>query len=97
MGSWLGNFDGAKGLVVLGHAGEDTFLTQAEQAWVIQSFKELVGGGGEPRSLDITGEGTQAAAEEAQRVVDAGASASLVYPSHGWLRFGYQKGAAQDD
>ncbi|WLI43037.1 dihydrodipicolinate synthase family protein [Pseudomonas beijingensis] len=36
------------------------------------------------------------AAEEAQRAVDAGASAGLVYPSHGWLRFGYQKGAAQD-
>ena len=26
----------------------------------------------------------------------AGAKAGLVYPSHGWLRFGYQKGAPQD-
>ena len=28
--------------------------------------------------------------------MDAGASAGLVYPSHGWLRFGYQDGAPQD-
>jgi hypothetical protein len=28
--------------------------------------------------------------------VSAGASAGLIYPSHGWLRFGYQKGAPQD-
>ena len=34
--------------------------------------------------------------EEAKRAVKAGASAGLVYPSHGWLRFGYQKGAPQD-
>ncbi|GAP55670.1 dihydrodipicolinate synthetase [Arthrobacter sp. Hiyo6] len=35
------------------------------------------------------------AALEARRAVEAGASAGLVYPSHGWLRFGYQKGAPQ--
>ena len=44
----------------------------------------------------ITGEGTKVAVEEAQRAVDAGAKAGLVYPSHGWLRFGYQDGAPQD-
>ena len=33
---------------------------------------------------------------EAKRAVKAGAEAGLVYPSHGWLRFGYQKGAPQD-
>ena len=27
LGSWLGSFKGVKGLVVLGHAGEGTFLT----------------------------------------------------------------------
>ena len=27
---------------------------------------------------------------------EAGATAGLLYPSHGWLRFGYQKGAPQD-
>lgn len=44
----------------------------------------------------ITLEGTKVAAAEARRAVKAGASAGLVYPSHGWLRFGYQKGAPQD-
>ena len=28
LGSWLGSVKGVKGLVVLGHAGEGTFLTQ---------------------------------------------------------------------
>src|SRR5450755_3409490 len=31
LGSWLGSFKGVKGLVVLGHAGEGTFLTPDEQ------------------------------------------------------------------
>jgi len=44
----------------------------------------------------ITGEGTEVAALEAKRAVDAGALAGLLYPSHGWLRFGYQDGAPQD-
>ncbi|MFC6671151.1 dihydrodipicolinate synthase family protein [Marinobacterium aestuariivivens] len=95
LGSWLGGIDGVKGLVVLGHAGEGTFLTQQEQAEVIQSFKESVKGA-LPIIAGITGEGTQVAALEAQRAVEAGAAAGLVYPSHGWLRFGYQKGAPQD-
>ncbi|AQY65580.1 dihydrodipicolinate synthase family protein [Pseudomonas veronii] len=95
LGAWLGSFEGVKGLVVLGHAGEGTFLTQAEQGRVIQAFKESVGGR-LPIIAGITGEGTQVAAEEAKRAVANGAAAGLVYPSHGWLRFGYQKGAAQD-
>ena len=41
LGSWLGSFDGVKGLVVLGHAGEGTFLTPDEQAAVIRSFVEV--------------------------------------------------------
>ena len=49
-----------------------------------------------PIIAGITGEGTKVAVEEAQRAVDAGATAGLVYPSHGWLRFGYQAGAPQD-
>jgi 4-hydroxy-tetrahydrodipicolinate synthase len=44
----------------------------------------------------ITAEGTKVAVEEAQRAVAAGAKAALTYPSHGWLRFGYQDGAPQD-
>ena len=84
-----------KSLVVLGHAGEGTFLTQDEQ----------VARDPQPRRVDrrsvpviagITGEGTKVAVEEAKRAVDAGATAGLVYPSHGWLRFGYQDGAPQD-
>ncbi|MDM7489391.1 dihydrodipicolinate synthase family protein [Rhodococcus sp. CSLK01-03] len=95
LGSWLGSVDGVKGLVVLGHAGEGTFLTQDEQVRVIAAFKESVDGR-LPIIAGITGEGTAVAVEEAQRAVDAGASAGLVYPSHGWLRFGYQEGAPQD-
>ena len=31
LGSWLGSIDGVKSLVVLGHAGEGTFLTQTSR------------------------------------------------------------------
>jgi len=31
LGSWLGSFSGVKGLVVLGHAGEGTFLTRTSR------------------------------------------------------------------
>ena len=95
LGSWLGSIDGVKGLVVLGHAGEGTFLTQDEQAQVIRAFIESTDGR-IPVIAGITLEGTKVAAEEAKRAVEAGAAAGLVYPSHGWLRFGYQKGAPQD-
>lgn len=95
LGSWLGSFKGVKGLVVLGHAGEGTFLSQDEQASVIESFLKSVDGK-IPIIAGITLEGTRVAAEEAKRAVKAGAKAGLLYPSHGWLRFGYQKGAPQD-
>ena len=95
LGSWLGSFAGVKGLVVLGHAGEGTFLTADEQAAVIRSFVKSTDGR-VPVIAGITLEGTKVAAEEAKRAVEAGAQAGLVYPSHGWLRFGYQKGAPQD-
>ena len=95
MGRWLGSIDGVKGLTVLGHAGEGTFLDRDEQMKVIEAFREAVGDR-LPIIAGITLEGTQVAAEEAKRAVKAGAAAGLVYPSHGWLRFGYQKGAAQD-
>jgi 4-hydroxy-tetrahydrodipicolinate synthase len=95
LGSWLGSIDGVKGLVVLGHAGEGTFLSPDEQTAVIQSFIKSVDGK-IPVIAGITLEGTQVAAQEAHRAVQAGATAGLVYPSHGWLRFGYQKGAPQD-
>jgi 4-hydroxy-tetrahydrodipicolinate synthase len=82
LGSWLGSIDGVKSLVVLGHAGEGAFIESTN--------------GRIPVIAGITLEGTMVAAEEAKRAVAAGAAAGLVYPSHGWLRFGYQKGAPQD-
>lgn len=95
LGRWLAGFEGVKGLTVLGHAGEGTFLERDEQARVIECFRESVNGR-LPIIAGITLEGTQVAVDEAKRAVKAGASAGLVYPSHGWLRFGYQKGAPQD-
>jgi 4-hydroxy-tetrahydrodipicolinate synthase len=93
LGKWLAGFDGVKSLVVLGHAGEGTFLTADEQVAVIEKLVEAVD---VPIIAGITGEGTKVAVEEARRAVAAGATAGLVYPSHGWLRFGYQDGAPQD-
>ena len=93
LGKWLASHDGVKSLVVLGHAGEGTFLTADEQVAVIVNLAEAVD---VPIIAGITGEGTKVAVEEARRAVAAGATAGLVYPSHGWLRFGYQDGAPQD-
>ncbi|KAB5576200.1 hypothetical protein GE09DRAFT_1094962 [Coniochaeta sp. 2T2.1] len=96
LGSWLGSIPGVKGLVVLGHAGEGTFLTPEEQTAVIRAFVKSVDGLGVPIIAGITGEGTEVAALEAVRAREAGAAAGLLYPSHGWLRFGYQPEAPQD-
>lgn len=95
LGSWLGSIEGVKGLTVLGHAGEGTFMTPQEQQKVIEAFVKSVDNK-IPVIAGITLEGTQVAALEAKRAVEAGAAAGLVYPSHGWLRFGYQNGAPQD-
>jgi 4-hydroxy-tetrahydrodipicolinate synthase len=95
LGSWLASVNGVRSLVLLGHAGEGTFLTVDEQAAVIQSFIKAVDGK-IPIIAGITLEGTKVAALEAKRAVKAGAAAGLVYPNHGWLRFGYQKGAPQE-
>ncbi|KAF3078583.1 hypothetical protein TWF569_010372 [Orbilia oligospora] len=95
LGSWLGSIEGVTGLVVLGHAGEGTFLTPEEQASVIKAFVKSVNDK-IPIIAGITGEGNEVAALEAKRAKDAGAKAGLLYPSHGWLRFGYQPGAPQD-
>lgn len=94
LGEWLVSVPGVKSLTVLGHAGEGTFLERDEQLKVIEAYRESVGDR-IPIIAGITLEGTQVAAEEAKRAVKAGAKAGLVYPSHGWLRFGYQKGAPQ--
>jgi 4-hydroxy-tetrahydrodipicolinate synthase len=94
-GKWLAGFEGVKGLVCLGHAGEGTFLTQDEQVATIRTLVSSVDGA-VPIIAGITGEGTAVAAAEAGRAAEAGAAAGLVYPSHGWLRFGFQPGAPQD-
>src|SRR5919112_6372978 len=92
---WLASVDGVKSLVILGHAGEGTFLTSEEQVALIRTYVEAVGGR-IPIIAGITGEGTKVATLEAKRAADAGAVGALVYPNHGWLRFGFQKGAPQD-
>lgn len=92
---WLTSFEGVKGLVCLGHAGEGTYLTPEEQVGVISTLVEAVDGR-VPIIAGITGEGTAVAAEEAKRAAEAGATGALVYPSHGWLRFGFQAGAPQE-
>ncbi|KAK7464305.1 hypothetical protein VKT23_006473 [Stygiomarasmius scandens] len=94
LGSWLGSIPNVKGLVVLGHAGEGTFLTSEEQCAVIRAYVKSVDNK-VPIIAGITGEGNYVAGLEAKRAKDAGAQAGLLYPSHGWLRFGYQKGAPQ--
>src|ERR1700730_4198669 len=76
LGSWIGSFTDVKGLVVLGHAGEGTFLTADEQAAVIRSFVKSTDGR-VPVIAGITLEGTKVAAEEAKRAVEAGAQAGL--------------------
>ncbi|KZE90024.1 dihydrodipicolinate synthase family protein [Microbacterium sp. TNHR37B] len=94
LGSWLGSLDGVKSLVVLGHAGEGTFLTEEEQLDVIRAFRDSVDDR-LPIIAGITKEGNLTAAKEAKAAADAGAKGALVYPSHGWLRFGFQSGAPQ--
>src|SRR3954453_1575673 len=89
LAQWLVSFDGVKGLVLLGHAGEGTYLTPDEQVALIRTVVEAVDGK-VPVIAGITTEGDKTAAEEAERAADAGATGALVYPSHGWLRFGFQ-------
>lgn len=95
LAKWLHSIAGVKSLVLLGHAGEGTFLTQDEQVRLIETVVEAVNDE-IPVIAGITTEGTEVACLEAQRAVKAGATGALVYPSHGWLRFGYQDGAPQD-
>ncbi|MFV0334716.1 MAG: dihydrodipicolinate synthase family protein [Tropicimonas sp.] len=92
LAKWLAGIDGVKTLVILGHAGEGTFLTHDEQIELIRVYADAVD---IPIVAGITGEGTKVAELEAREKYDAGARGALVYPNHGWLRFGYQKGAPQ--
>ncbi|WP_316860971.1 dihydrodipicolinate synthase family protein [uncultured Cohaesibacter sp.] len=92
---WLASIEGVKSLVILGHAGEGTFLSEEERLEMIRLYADAVDGA-IPIITGIIGEGTKVAAEEAKKCKDAGATGALVYPNHGWLRFGFQKGAPQD-
>ena len=94
-GRWLASIEGITGIVCNGHAGEGLAMSEEERMEVIRCLVAAVGGR-VPIIAGVVGEGTRVAAREAQRAAGAGASALLVYPSHSWLRFGYQKGAPQD-
>jgi 4-hydroxy-tetrahydrodipicolinate synthase len=94
LAKWLISIEGVKSLVILGHAGEGTFLTDEERLEMIRVYKDAAGHK-VPIIAGIVGEGTMVAAKEARRAKDAGATGALVYPNHGWLRFGFQKGAPQ--
>lgn len=94
LAKWLVSVEGVKSLVILGHAGEGTFLTEDERLEMIRVYKDAVGHK-VPIITGIVGEGTLVAAKEAKKCKDAGATGALVYPNHGWLRFGFQKGAPQ--
>ncbi len=94
-GSWLASIRGITGVLCNGHAGEGLALSEPERLEVIRRLAEACG----PRVpviAGIVGEGTRLAAAESRRAAEAGAKALLVYPSHSWLRFGYQKGAPED-
>lgn len=94
LAKWLVEKEGVKSLVLLGHAGEGTYLSDEEQVRLIQVVVEAVGEK-VPVIAGITREGDKLAALEAKRAADSGAIGALVYPCHGWLRFGYQPGAPQ--
>ena len=66
LGSWLGSIKGVKGLVVLGHAGEGTFLSQQEQVDVIKAFVRSVNNR-LPIIAGITGEGTEVSSRSEAR------------------------------
>ncbi|MCV2489302.1 dihydrodipicolinate synthase family protein [Geodermatophilus sp. YIM 151500] len=92
---WMKSVPGVTGVVVNGHAGEGTSLTQAERLEVIRRTKEVLGDG-LPVIAGVGGDGTRVVAEEAAAAADAGADALLVFPAPSWLRFGYQEGAPHE-
>jgi 4-hydroxy-tetrahydrodipicolinate synthase len=84
---WLVSMKGVKSLVILGHAGEGTFLTEEERLALIGTYVEAVDGAVPIIAWDN---------RRRHQGKDAGATGALVYPNHGWLRFSFQKGAPQD-
>jgi 4-hydroxy-tetrahydrodipicolinate synthase len=94
-GRWLASIDGITGIVCNGHAGEGLAMSEDERTEVIRGLVRAVDGR-VPIIAGVVSEGTRVAAAEAKRAAKAGASGLLVYPSHSWLRFGYQEGAPQE-
>jgi 4-hydroxy-tetrahydrodipicolinate synthase len=94
-GRWLASFEGVKGIVCNGHAGEGLSLTEIERELVVRTLAEAVDGA-VPIIAGIVGDGSKVAGLEATGIAQAGASAILLYPSHSWLRFGYQAGGPAD-
>ncbi|MGE1076280.1 dihydrodipicolinate synthase family protein, partial [Pseudomonas fragariae (ex Marin et al. 2024)] len=44
LAKWLVSMDGVKSLVILGHAGEGTFLTEEERLKLVRTYVEAVDG-----------------------------------------------------
>lgn len=95
LGQWLSGVPGVTGLVCNGHAGEGTSLSYSERSDVVETLKRA-SGGKVPVISGVMDEGTDLVAKEAMRAENAGADGILVYPAHGWLRFGFQKPAPVD-
>ena len=71
LAKWLVSIQGVKSLVILGHAGEGTFLTTEERLKLIETYVEAVGGD-VPIIAGITGEGTRVAAGQAFGEIGSG-------------------------
>ena len=92
---WLADVEGVTGLVCNGHAGEGLSLTEEERVAVVRAAIEATEGR-VPVVAGVGAEGSRLAAAEAARAAAAGAAGVLLYPTHIWLRMGYQRGAPQD-
>lgn len=94
-GRWLAETPGVTAIVCNAHAGEGLSLMPEERLDVIRTLVEAVGPA-VPIIAGVGGEGSMVAAREAKMAADAGAKTILVYPTHVWLRMGYQAGAPED-
>lgn len=94
-GVWLAGTPGVTAIVCNAHAGEGLSLMPEERLEVIKTLVDAVGAA-TPIIAGVGGEGSMVAAREAKSAAEAGASAILLYPTHVWLRMGYQTGAPED-
>lgn len=92
---WLAGVEGVTAIVCNAHAGEGLSLTPDERLEVIRTLVSAVGDT-VPIIAGVGGEGSRVAALEAKAAAEAGARAILLYPTHVWLRMGYQEGAPED-